>query len=443
MTGRRIVLLGEVVVDVTHQTPFTQTKLRMGGVLHGARALWAIGAEYEIAHYCPTYVEKAVQEHAKIHRALRATKVGDISGCPNVMLIDEPTEAGSQFYEHLLREEAIFVFDADKFRTLASEDDIDVLILSGNFALAPVLAVLAQTRARVHLDLGNGPTRIEDLAHLGRPFSTLFLSTSTSVFPSLARELPASVQALAGRVAEKVLLKENRGGARLFGSGSPVHVGSQRRDIVHSVGVGDAFDAVFVSLTQRFGDAAALSYASWIAAEYAATTFPDDFQRGADRTLKIAPEEIVELPSVSLPWESRPACQVYIAAPDFDYVKRRHIDALVECLRYHNFSPRLPVRENGQARDDTTAADKRKLYDADMALLKQCGLLIAVYLYDDPGTMIEIGLAHAIGIPIVVYDPCDNARNVMLTQAPELVTSSLDKVITAAFDIVARICTKS
>jgi nucleoside 2-deoxyribosyltransferase len=236
-------------------------------------------------------------------------------------------------------------------------------------------------------------------------------------------------------------LKENRGGARLFKGGQAMlRAGAQRRDIVHSVGVGDVFDATFLAFAEARGEEGALNLASWIAAEYAATTFPDDFQRACKRTLALTPDELGELPAVSLPWENRSHYQIYIAAPDFDYLDRRHIDTLAASLRYHNFQPRLPVREHGQAQPQTPAPERRRLCDSDVSLLQKCDLLIAVLSYDDPGTQIEIGLASGLGIPVIVYDPYERAGNIMLTELPYLVSSSLDKVITATFDLLAERC---
>jgi len=191
-------------------------------------------------------------------------------------------------------------------------------------------------------------------------------------------------------------------------------------------------------LGTRFDMKAALTYAAWIAADYAATTFPADFKSDVERTLLVPANEIVGLGGVSLPWEARPGCQIYIAAPDFDYIDRRPIDLLVECMKYHNFSPRLPVRENGQANGEMTPEEKTRLFDADMTLLGNCEVMVAVNLHDDPGMLIEIGLAHAKGIPVVVYDPFERAENVMLVNVPVLVSSSLDRVITAIFDAVAK-----
>jgi nucleoside 2-deoxyribosyltransferase len=54
-------------------------------------------------------------------------------------------------------------------------------------------------------------------------------------------------------------------------------------------------------------------------------------------------------------------------------------------------------------------------------------------LYNDPGTLIEIGVAAAKGMPTIVFDPLNEATNCMLTELPTLVTNDLDEVITEIF----------
>jgi len=438
MISSPVVLIGELIVDVTLQTASAPTKVRMGGVFHACRGAWAIGADWQLGYFSPSYLVPDLAELMSSHAAKGAAKIGEITGAPSVMLIGDATESGPQGYEHLLRDHAEYSFDQGALKEL-TDCDAEILIIAGNFDLRSVLQVLADTELRVHVDIGSGPTMLEDLKALRRPLSTLFLSTSSPAFSALAPTLPDSIHQLVDKLAEKVILKENRGGARLFFRRSVVEVGSQRRATVHSVGVGDVFDVVYVTLAHDIGDEAALSYASWLAAEYAGTTFPADFRKAAERALMLKPQEILALPSIRLPWEARPSYPIYIAAPDFDYVNRAPIDQLVECLRYHNFSPRLPIRENGQANQNMSVAEKQRLFEADMALLSECSVLVAVNLFEDPGTMIEIGLAAAAGKPTILYDPYAKAQNVMLTQLPEAVSESLEVIVTAVFDSISRV----
>ena len=232
------------------------------------------------------------------------------------------------------------------------------------------------------------------------------------------------------------MLKENRGGSRLGIAGkktviaTPAFVGHTE----HSVGVGDCFDALWIALRRHLPDDQALIYASLGAADYASTTFPDEFRSNLLATLSLPAEEIMQLKGVILPWEKRPSVNIYIAAPDFDFVDRSPIDAVADALRYHNFSPRLPVRENGQMGNNSGVRRKFELMQADLTLLDQCQLMVAVVTYNDPGTLIEIGIASQRGMPVIVFDVFGRAENLMLTELPTLVTTEIDRVIAAVFE---------
>jgi nucleoside 2-deoxyribosyltransferase len=218
------------------------------------------------------------------------------------------------------------------------------------------------------------------------------------------------------------------------GAPSPIAVHAQIASIKHSVGVGDCFDAAFIQLSSIHETHASLCYAASIAAEYAATTYPDNFRKAVGGVVAIPSDEITTMHGISLPWEQRQEINIYIAAPDFDYVDSRHIDHIAECLSYHNFTPRRPVKENGQMGKGASKKRKEMLRDKDMRLLDQCQILLAVNLFDDPGTLIEIGIACERGMPVIVYDPFGRANNLMLTELPTLISASLDDVVTKVFE---------
>jgi nucleoside 2-deoxyribosyltransferase len=208
---------------------------------------------------------------------------------------------------------------------------------------------------------------------------------------------------------------------------------------VHSVGVGDCFDVAVVALSEKHDRRIALAYASMIAAEYSRTSYPDNFRTGVVRHLALSAEDIADIQGISLPWEERRSINVYLAAPDFDYVDRGAIDAVVSALDYHNFRPRRPIQENGQATHEDSRARRREMCNADLALVDECQIMVAVLPFDDPGTLIEIGWAAALGRPVIVYDPDGRASNVMLTELPTLVAVRLDDVIAEVFIQASRV----
>ncbi len=267
----------------------------------------------------------------------------------------------------------------------------------------------------------------------------MFASTSSSIFLSDCQGNVGALRERLMRSSVSLVLKENRGGTRYWSSDQQLSVGAHVRSVVHSVGVGDCFDVVFTHMRRGCGEKAALAYASLIAAEYASTTFVDDFRSAVQRCLQLSPDEVTDLPGISLPWESRRSVNIYVAGPDFDYVDRRAIELTAAALSYHNFTPRRPVVENGQITRESTKAQRRAAFLADTDLMGQCQIMVAVLPFDDPGTLIEIGMATAAGMPVVVYDPLGRATNVMLTEAPSEMTTRLDDVVGAVFREASRL----
>lgn len=409
--------------------------------MHAARAAWALGADYHLAYAAPAYLTSLIEEFATQHGACKTHRIAEISGSPSVALILEPTEAGPQGYEVLLRESQQASTWDDVVASLAKEDFSDVIMFPGGYDLKTVLSAFSKSSSPCHIDIAYDVANLEVCAALGRKFESVMLSTSSPLFvESLGSSPDRARDAIVGALSELLLLKENRGGVRLYSEdGKVTEVGAQLRPIEHSVGVGDCFDVAFAVLRNQHPEHVALAYASFVAAEYASTTFPEDFKAGVRRTLKISPETIAEIEGVRLPWESRPAINVYIAAPDFDYLNRSPINAIDEALRYHNFSPRRPVVEHGQARDSDSPARRRQLFDQDMELLAKCQIVVAVLVDNDPGTLIEIGLAKEQGKPVIVFDPFRLAKNLVLQQLPDVLAASLDEAIGGLFELAARL----
>src|SRR5262249_53298086 len=144
-----------------------------------------------------------------------------------------------------------------------------------------------------------------------------------------------------------IVLKENRGGARMkiAGNAAIEALPAQLGRTINSVGVGDVFAATYVAYRCR-GPVEAAWRATYAAAAYSQTTYPDLYKEYVQRDLKLSLDEMQQLWGVFLPWEMRPEYQIYLAAPDFSQGDRRAIDRAIASLNYHNFVVRRPVVEN-------------------------------------------------------------------------------------------------
>lgn len=422
-----ICIVGDILTDVTLSTnPF---KMRLGGIVHAARGLWARGIDYAVAYFSPSYLDGEIEHYLYQMGCKRIHKIGNVNGCPYTMLIKEVKEVGDQGYEFLYRDCINIEYFEDESRHLAEYDDL--FVISGNYD-ADFIITHARPDQPIHTDVANNIEKLEQFPSQQR-FRTLFISTSSGIFKNIFSTIDAFFEQFKP-FAERVVLKENRGGSRAvdFTTGEHYQIPSQTCPITHSVGVGDVYDVTAITTTDRsFEDS--LFLASWVSMHYAKTTFVDDFKCAVQGVLKISSEKLKSFIGCFLPWEVRQQCRIYIAAPDFSFIDTSAIDLLCDCLKYHNFDPHRPVKENGQMSEKASKEERQRLFYGDMQLMADCNMLIAVLLYNDPGTLIEIGLAAQRGIPTLVYDPNKIADNCMLTELPTLVSNDLDEIIAKVF----------
>ena len=71
------------MVDVMlPDAPTEPNKLRFGGIVHAARALWAIGCPYGMGYVAPTYLETPFQQFIAAYNAITAQQICTIEGSP-------------------------------------------------------------------------------------------------------------------------------------------------------------------------------------------------------------------------------------------------------------------------------------------------------------------------------------------------------------------------
>lgn len=426
----KICLIGDIVVDVTLKKGNQDTKLRLGGIVHAARALWALNVPYSVAYFAPSYLDEQIRDYLHNINCIDVMKLGNVTGAPYVFLVEDAKESGNQGYEFLLRDEIrVEYFNIDDF---LQKKFSDYIFISGNY---DAVTLINQLHGNIHIDATNNVKDFTFFKNLTQKVTTFFLSTSSDIFKDNYTDSFEKFVDNFTNFTETIVLKENRGGSRgySFIDKKIIYAPSQTQPILHSVGVGDAYCATYVSYAHSESLHDRMALASWIALEYALTTYPDDFRTSVSRIISTKIDELVKLPGVVLPWEDRLSINIYIAAPDFDFVDKTHIDRLFNNLVYHNFSPKRPIQENGQMPANASKAERQTIFSNDMILLNQCDILIAVLVYNDPGTLIEIGIASAMGMPVIVYDPNNIADNCMLTELPQLVTNDLDMIISEVF----------
>ncbi|MCW2339159.1 nucleoside 2-deoxyribosyltransferase [Sphingobium sp. B2D3A] len=362
--------------------------------------------------------------------------LGEVTGAPNLIAIADVQEVGHQGYEDILRSERKVSFIRDVAPLMEFER---IVVFPGRYDLNKVLQAVGPN-ACVTLDAAYdmGEASLRELAK-GR-VSRLVLSTSSELFMGLASKDVSLLLELARQVGvAHLLLKENRGGSRLFDlrSGAVERITATLDVTVNSVGVGDAFTAVFGCFDGTVRDAA------WrgmqVATVYSQTTWPDDLRRDVRRELRLTVDNVRQLGGVTLPWHVRPMHPIYLAAPDFSYASHREIDVALSALKYHNFRVRRPVQENGEAAPNAPLESLVPFFFKDVELLRECAAVFAIPIDRDPGTLVEMGMAMEMGKPVITYDPRHENRNTMVVQGSTSYSADLDTSLNGVFESLGRI----
>ena len=436
-TIERVLVVGELVVDYTLGQHGSMCKLRLGGVAHAARGLWAAGVEYSVAVFCPQYLVDEATDYLAQLECYEFIWLGDVVGAPNVIVIGDVTEVAHQGYEDLMRETKRLKL-RDPLPSLEAYQK--VVVFPGKFSIE-ALAQAFSNDARFSFDVAYD---LEDLSSLeafrGR-LQAIIISTSSSLFMNLGHEDIGGLLAAVRKLSPEVfLLKENRGGSRLFDlrNGTVLQIPATLGRTINSVGVGDVYSSVMVAHSQK-GWVEAAWRGCQAATIYSQSTFPDDIKREVQRGFKLPLNTLQGLGGTSLPWHDRQKYSIYLAGPDFSYVDKRELDRAVDSLTYHNFRVRRPIVENGELERPATESGLRRAYFLDCQLLRDCDVVFAIPLDRDPGTLVEIGMAIEMGKKIVTYDPRRENENTMVMVGSSIFSADLDTCLNGTFNVIAEL----
>lgn len=432
-----VLIVGEIVVDYTVPEPGAVCKLRLGGVVHAARGLWAAGVDYAVAVCCPQYLVDEARRYLAAHGCKEFIWVGDVVGAPNVIVIRDQTEVSDQGYEDLLREQKQVTFrePAPDLRSYRK-----VVVFPGKFDVSTLLDRFSPD-TKFAFDVAYDIANLKSLQPFRERVEVIILSTSSPLFAALGKDkVDGLISEVRTLTPEVFLLKENRGGSRLFNflDGSVEEIPASLGKTVNSVGVGDVYSAVMLGFSDK-GWAEAAWRGCQAATAYAQTTYPDDFRRDVQRAFALPVDVLRELGGTILPWHDRPGFSIYLAGPDFSYFRKPELDAAVESLKYHNFTVRRPIQENGELARPVSRGALVRTYNLDYQLLRECAAVFAIPLERDPGTLVEIGMAIVLGKPVITFDPRRENENTMVVAGSSVYSADLDTCLNGTFEALAKL----
>lgn len=428
---KNFLIIGEVFVD-THLDNFDDEDgylLRLGGIFHSARAFQFLpDCSFDIAYYAPEYLDTHISKISKKIGCINAFKLGQINFSPNMMLIRESREIGNQKYSCPLEGHSL-IDEYNKLQVILKKNKYtDILVFPGKYDMTSLVDTLNKFKIKVHLDINylSELSLLFNVQHL----NTVFLSSTKALFDRIKVKSKSDLLEYF-KVIENLnlVVKDNRGGSSLIqlSSGSEFDAPCYPVKTIHSVGVGDVFDTVFLGLEVNSLDKK-LKLASFYASRYAKEFEPKHFSL-------IEAEKEIHFTGNRISWFDREKINIYMAAPDFPDVDTTLLRELTLALDYHNFKARLPIQENGLIENPMSSSESLPLFEKDYKLLKECQVMIATLLFNDPGTLVEIGIFFEMNKPIILFDPYNLAKNMFLRNSNYRICNSISDTIETLFEL--------
>jgi len=430
MHKQTVLIVGEVFVD-THLDIIENNSpvLRLGGIFHSARALSAVYVNYALAYYAPDYLDDDINYWSCFLKTKGCYKLGSINKAPNVMLVNESKEAGHQGYCNILKDQAEYI-ELNSINTIIQAVcPTDILIFPGRYNCGRILNDIQDYKGKIHIDFHYDYENI--VCSLKRKIDTIILSTSSKFFKEDCEGKKEKIlDFFKSYPINAFLIKENRGGSYCLSlkENKEYEAPAYYVPTMHSVGVGDVYNSIFISIFSKLDIASTMLLASLCAAKYAETMSYEKFSANVKNILTNF-EELKDLKGIRLPWQNRKNIDIYLAAPDFPDVNTQLLGDLYDCLLYHNFNPHLPIKENGLSSCVLSQEEELELYQKDVLLLDKCKLLIAVLLYNDPGTLVELGMFRAAKKPTIIFDPYNLCQNMFVKHTPNYLCKTISDVI--------------
>lgn len=265
-----------------------------------------------------------------------------------------------------------------------------LVLSSEGLDLRSAVSAARAGRARIALD-GHDDELLQPAAReVLADVDLLFLNWETGVDLTGARTVEEMVAAL-GRGGRATVIKHGRGGTTVVDGGRRRGIGAISARLTVKVGAGDTLAGTVVGLVAQGRDLIE-SVEMGVAA---AGLF---IERGAPAPLA----ELINLDRARyyVPPE-RLNAEVYVAAPFFtssQLAVLRQVQEALEAAQIEYFSP---LERVGLLTRDSSAEERRRTYEEDLAALDKAPAVVAVLDGDDPGTAWEVGYAIARDKPVV------------------------------------------
>ena len=434
MHNKRVLIIGEVFVD-THLDLYSQGHYltRLGGIFHAIRACSAFGITFAFSYYAPNYLLDDINKFSQELNSTGAYQLGIVNKAPNVFLIGTSDESKFQGYDNILVNQTEYIENNSINNSIKEFEPTDILIFPGRYNINSILEELEKYNGNIHIDLNYD---CPDLSKFKLNITNAIISTSSNNYARYFElgSYDILLEEISKINVQNLIVKENRGGSFLYSYKDKKYYDAPAflQKVMHSVGVGDVYDVTYILGYYQKNISKNLRLAALCSVMYSKTMDFYNFKNEIGNIMN-AVDDNIQIGGVRVPWFIRKSINIYLAAPDFEDVDVSKLNELVDALNYHNFTPRLPIRENGQVSKSMSKSEELQIYYKDIEMLNDCTVLIATLLFNDQGTLAEIGMFYQMGKKVIIFDPYFITNNMFLKNSCDFYCTSISETIDALF----------
>lgn len=123
--------------------------------------------------------------------------------------------------------------------------------------------------------------------------------------------------------------------------------------------------------------------------------------------------------------------KVYLASPFFDAEEINRVEIVRDILRGKGLEVFVPMENQFKELEFGSVEWREKTFNNDIHQIDRADVVVAINnkgLYDDSGTMFEIGYAYATKTPVVVFNNSGSGLNLMISDSLHSYITSYDEL---------------
>jgi sugar/nucleoside kinase (ribokinase family) len=330
---------------------------------------------------------------------------------------------GYKAYEHKKSTPMTDVRIGIDYRPQLSAECEGLLLFPVDHSLPEALCKQAFDRnIPIFLDPKPNNKSINDARSILKYVTVLLVNEEEALLLSQANALEDAIKKLSDVGPKYIIIKRGHRGCILAYDGQTKTIPAYKSNVECTLGSGDVFGGALAATFIRTGD---IEYSTKLANCVAANFIE-----------RLSIEAIINKAGVEVDMISREFVSpgssdkiIYLASPFFSKPEVDWVKLITDRIEGASFKVLSPSRENGIINKETPVDERKNIFAADLELLRQSDIMVALLDNGDPGTCFEVGLAYERGIPIIALKTSQFELNNMLLCGCNIIVDSIEELI--------------